>query len=341
MKTVSENTVKGNRNERIEPISINRGHIFPKRRSKPYSVRLLTKHQTKRKMASMLSKLGCDDEAERMNRCCEKFSAVTCGQHIVAKYPNYHCENRLCPFCAERLRKRRLAKYLPIVLAYAAVFASKHRTGLPCHLVLTLKHRKAETPKMMRKRLWDSFTKLRDTALFKSLFDGGLFTIESKESSDGVGTHTHLHGLVFRYRILSKAELQMLKDQWLLITGDSTNLRLDPVTDIRAGLVEVLKYINKPLKPEELTTAHVKQLCELKGLKMLGTFGGFFKFAKDFDPSDYEATEPLERFDFAEGDACPKCGEPLFETGVMPVNELIKFARRIEARTVPKPKPME
>jgi hypothetical protein len=293
-------------------------------------------------MADSLSKLGHDDEAERMNRCGEKFSVVTCGTHIVAKYPNYHCENRLCPFCAERRSKKLVAKYLPIVLTYAAVFASKHRTGLPCHLVLTLRHRTGETPKLMRKRLWDSFTKLRDTALFKSLFDGGLFAIENKPSRDKVGTHTHLHSIVFRFRILSKAELQQLKDEWFAVTGDSTNLRLDPVTDISTGLREVLKYINKPLKPEEMTKAHIKEMRELKGLKMLGTFGGFWKFAKDFDPDEHEATEPVERFDFVEGEACPFCGNALFETGAMPVNELIKFARAIEARTIPKPnRPME
>jgi hypothetical protein len=90
------------------------------------------------------------------------------------------------------------------------------------------------------------------------------------------------------------------------------------------------------MNSEELTLGHIKQLRELKGLKMVGVFGEFWKFAKDFDPSDNADSEPVKRFDFVEGEACPKCGEPLFETGAMPVNELIKFARRIEARTIPK-----
>jgi hypothetical protein len=291
----------------------------------------------------MLSKLGRDDEAERMNRCCEKFSIVTCGRHIVARYPTYRCENRLCPFCAERRSKRLITKYLPIVLAYAAVFASKYPTGLPCHLVLTLAHRKAETPKMMRKRLWDSFVELRKTDLFKSLFDGGLFTIETKPSRDGVGNNTHLHCCIFRFRKLTKEELQQLKDEWFAITGDSHVLRLDPIFDIRAGLTEICKYITKYSLPENITLGDIRQLVELKGLKMCETFGHqtFRKFAIEFDADEHEATEPLERFDFVEGDACPKCGETLRMKYLMRVNELIKFARDIETRTILKPKLLE
>jgi hypothetical protein len=287
----------------------------------------------------MLSKLGRDDEAERMNRCCEKFGIVTCGRHIVARYPTYRCENRLCPFCAERRSKRLIAKYLPIVLAYAKVFKANHSEGLPCHLVLTLAHRKGETPKMMRKRLWDNFVELRKTDLFKSLFDGGLFTIETKKSKDGVGSHVHLHGLIFRFRKLTKEELQMLKDEWFAITGDSWNIRLDPIFDIRKGLTEVCKYVVKQGLSESMTLSEVRGLVELKGLKMCETFGHktFRKFAIEFDPDEHEATEPVERFDFVEGDACPKCGETLRMKYPMPVNELIKFAREIEAWTIPKP----
>ncbi len=236
MKTIPKSDVIGNQKLPESTYLDTRGHTSSKRRSKPYSVRLSAKYQTKRKVAQMLSKLGRNEEAERMTRCCEKFSIITCGRHIVARYPTYRCENRLCPFCAERRSKRLVAKYLPIVLAYAAVFASKHADGLPCHLVLTLAHRTGETPKQMRKRLWDSFVELRKTDLFKSLFDGGLFTIETKPSQDGVGSHTHLHGCVFRFRKLTKDELQQLKDEWLSITGDSHNLRLDPIFDIRKGL---------------------------------------------------------------------------------------------------------
>ncbi len=341
MNILSLNNVKHNRNfDGAKPISIQRGASSQKPPKTPYSGRFLAKYRTRGKLSEILSKLGLRDEADRMKRCNEKSTIVSCGSHIVARYTNYRCENRLCPFCAERRSKKLIGKYLSPVLAYAREFANKYRGGLPCHLVLTLKHRERETPKQMRKRLWDSFTKFRDGELFKQFFDGGLFTIETKKSKDGVGSHVHLHSIVFRFRKLTKEELGQLKDEWLKVTGDSTNLFLRPVKDVRSGLVEVIKYINKPMSPEALTVAHVKQLLELKGLKMFGTFGAFWKFARDFDPSDNPDPEEtqLQKFDYKEGDCCPYCNNPLFETRLMRVGELVSFARRIEA--VPKREPV-
>jgi hypothetical protein len=61
---------------------------------------------------------------------------------------------------------------------------------------------------------------------------------------------------------------------------------------------------------------------------MFAAFGEFAKFCEDFEPSDDD--QEAAHAGYSEGDCCPFCDDPLFEVA-MSVEELIDFARRIEA----------
>jgi hypothetical protein len=204
----------------------------------------------------------------------------------------------------------------------------------PCHLVLTLKHRK-ETAKQSYKRFMTAFRKLvrKENKLWNEYFLGGLYKIEQTLGTDNQW-HTHAHLIVFRRRLFN---IELLKREWFKITGDSFDVFLDPVEDVRAGLQECLKYVSKPSDIARFEVSQVRELLELKGQKMIGTFGEFREFYRDHKLID--DPELLEqRQEFVEGQACPSCGEPLFEV-ILSVSELIRHARRLEA--VPKLKPSQ
>jgi hypothetical protein len=79
----------------------------------------------------------------------------------------------------------------------------------------------------------------------------------------------------------------------------------------------------------------------MAGKKMLGAFGEFMTFCRNYKPSESETAKLTDKQpDYYEGDCCPSCQKPLFEVPLSVV-DLIAFVRRIEARTVPRPKLLE
>jgi hypothetical protein len=283
-------------------------------------------YQTKRKLLAAFERLGADSYADRLRLCGSKFTAVTCGRHIVERRAHHRCDLRLCPFCAPRRSRKIVAKYLPKARAFVR-HASTPVT--PCHVVLTLKHRRGESLVLMRKRLLEAFKRLTKRKLWSEHFAGGLYAVEATIGKDGCW-HCHLHVLAFRKRFFAADQL---KADWLAVTGDSHNLRIDRVKDLQSGLGEVMKYISKPMDINVFTTDHVGQFLNLKGARMFSAFGEFAEFCKTYQPSDNEDQGEAGRVDYCEGDACPVCADPLFEVA-MSVEDLIGFARRLEV--VPK-----
>jgi hypothetical protein len=308
----------------------NRGTTEQKKRQRPRKQRVLSErlsinYQTKRRLVGILERLGEIDLVERITLCGSKFSAVTCGKHIVQKRPYHKCDFRLCPYCAPRRSSRILAKYLPMAAAFV-----RHSLSpvTPCHIVLTLKHRPGETLDQSRKRLLGAFKKLSKRSFWNKHFAGGIRAVETTAAKDGCW-HTHLHVLAFRRSFF---DVDLLRSEWLAVTGDSHVVRIDRVTDLQTGLREVVKYISKPLDINSFSTHHIKQFLEIKGARMFSAFGEFAEFCKNYEPSDNEkaAVAGGERVDYCEGDCCPICDAPLFEIP-MTVEDLIGFARRLES----------
>jgi hypothetical protein len=305
------------------------------RNRRPASQRLSERDKTKVLLVGLLSTVD-RDLGEKIRNCGSRFAVKTCGKHIISRQPLNRCDHRLCPYCASRKSRLKMKKYLPIVLAFI-----KH-SPVPvtlCHLVLTLTYIDGETAKEAKKRLYNAFKKLIRRDFWNEHFAGGLYSIEQTISEANLTQkagmwHCHLHALVFRKKFFDIAEL---RNEWLTATGDSNVLRLDKVTEVKSGMIEVLKYVTKPSDLKNYTPDHVSQLLKMKGEKMFGAFGEFAKFAKDYTASDNDNEELIERFDYAEGDCCPHCEEPLF-TVVLSVAETIGFYKRLEQMPINLPK---
>ena len=292
---------------------------------------LSTRNTTKAKFVKLLKQSGTDTAKkvlEKVEICGSKFALMTCGKHVASRQPMFRCEHRLCPHCSARRSKDKMKKYLPIVSDFVQKSAVK---VTPCHLVLTITYKEGETAKEAKKRLYDAFRKLIRRDYWKENFAGGLYSIENTLSKAKLNQkagmwHCHLHALVFRKKYLKG--LDALRAEWLAVTGDSFNLRLRLVADLRSGMMEVLKYITKPSDFDRYTPQHINELLALKGEKMFGVFGEFSKFARNYEPEGDQ--ELSERFDYSEGDCCPHCEDPLFNL-ILTAADTVNFYRRLES----------
>ena len=297
-----------------------------KKRQRPSaSERLWRKQKSKLELVRLLRKVRENELVARIEKCSQKFSATTCGKHVISRRPSNSCNHRLCPFCAPKRSRRIQEKYVPL----AKQFLRVGKKSTPVHLVLTQAHRKNETLMQSRKRLMKSFKQLQKTVFWLNYFHGGIYAFEATVTQ--TGWHSHLHILAFRRRFF---DVSLLRREWNEITGDSVNFRLDPVSDIESGLREIVKYISKPLDIEKFSPKQMREFLALKGARLFNAFGLFFNFCRRLDASDIEEDSESENYSgFCEGDCCPVCEKPLFEM-LMTVKELIEFTR--ETETVPR-----
>jgi diadenosine tetraphosphate (Ap4A) HIT family hydrolase len=278
--------------------------------------------QTKGHLVGLARELHEGELADKLDRCHSRLSVLTCGRHIARIIPNFTCEFRLCPDCGRRRSRKLQKKYLPMMRAFL-----RHHHVKPVHLVLTQTHKK-ETRKQSAKRIKDAFVKLQRRAFWKEFFKGGTWSLEFTKDKNGLH-HTHLHIIGFRRKFF---DIELLRDEWLAVTGDSHVLHLKPILDLAAGLQEVVKYVSKPLDIRRFGAADLKEFLGLKNMRMFGTFGEFRDFCKGFEPSDDDATSELESLarDLVEGCACPQCNAPLFDLRLSK-GELPQFYEQIES----------
>jgi diadenosine tetraphosphate (Ap4A) HIT family hydrolase len=280
--------------------------------------------QTKEHLATLAGEIHAPELADKLRRCHSRLSVLTCGRHIARIIPNFTCEFRLCPDCGRRRSRKLQNKYLPMMRAFL-----RHHQVTPVHLVLTQTHKK-ETRKQSAKRIKDAFTKLQRRSFWKEFFKGGTWSLEFTKDKNGLH-HTHLHIVGFRRKFF---DIELLRSEWLAVTGDSHVLNLKPIQDIAAGLREVVKYVSKPLDIRRFGAADLKEFIGLKNMRMFGTFGEFRDFCKGFVPSDNDGDEASElekaNRDLTEGCACPKCAAPLFDLRLSS-DELLRFYEGIES----------
>ncbi len=280
--------------------------------------------QTKEHLVGLARELHEGELVDKLDRCHSRLSVLTCGRHIARIIPNFTCEFRLCPDCSRRRSRKLQTKYLPMMRAFL-----RHHHVKPVHLVLTQTHRK-ESRKESVARIRNSFTKLMRRSFWKQYFRGGTWSLEFTKDKNGLH-HTHLHIVGFRRKFF---DIELLRDEWLAVTGDSHVLHLKPILDLAAGLREVVKYVSKPLDIRRFGAEDLREFLGLKNMRMFGTFGEFRDFCKDFEPSDNDAAavgelESLAR-DLVEGCACPQCSEPLFDLR-MSGKELLQFYEQTES----------
>ncbi len=279
--------------------------------------------RTKEHLSRLAVGLGELELAHKIERCHSRISVLTCGRHIARIMPNFTCEFRLCPDCGRRRSRKLQKKYLPAMSAFML-----HNKVTPVHLVLTQTHRK-ENRKQSAKRIKDSFTKLQRRGFWKQHFKGGTWSLEFTKDKNGLH-HTHLHIIGFRRKFF---DIELLRGEWLAVTGDSHVIHLKRIEDIATGLQEVVKYVSKPLDIRRFGADDLREFLGLKNMRMFGTFGEFRDFCKDFEPSDNDADgsdlESLAR-DLVEGCACPQCNQPLFDLR-MSGKQLPQFYEQVES----------
>ncbi len=280
--------------------------------------------RTKEHLERLAVGLGEVELADKLRRCHSRLSVLTCGRHIARIIPNFTCEFRLCPDCGRRRSRKLQSKYLPMMRGFML-----HRKVTPVHLVLTQTHRK-ESRKQSAKRINDAFKKLQRRSFWKEFFKGGTWSLEFTKDKNGLH-HTHLHIVGFRQKFF---DIELLRSEWLAVTGDSHVLNLKPISDIATGLREVVKYVSKPLDIRRFGAEDLREFLKLKNMRMFGTFGEFRDFCKSFVPSDNDGDEVSEleslARDLTEGCACPKCAAPLFDLRLSS-DELLRFYEGIES----------
>lgn len=303
---------------------LDKGYQTHKRkRSTTASESARSRLETKGRLADLAHRIHEPELAHKLTNCHSRVAVLTCGEHVHRVIPNHTCEFRLCPDCGRRRSRRHYVNYLPKVEA----FMRSHR-ATAVHLVLTQAHR-AETLEQSVNRLMAAHRKLIRRRFWKEYFKGGLLAVEVTRGRDG-HYHTHLHLLAFRSKFF---DVELLRSEWLAVTGDSVNFNIRPILeDVSGGLREVLKYVAKPLDFARFTAQNLKDFLEIKGMKFFTTFGEFRKFCKDFEPAEDEGDLSelvgMTR-DLVEGCACPHCENPLFEVR-MSGAELPDFLQKVE-----------
>jgi hypothetical protein len=299
---------------------INSQRSKKKSRSETFKAR----QKTKRHLALLADEIYESDLSEKLLRCHSRLAFLTCGRHIHQVIPNYVCEFRLCPDCARRKSRKRVNDYLPVMTAFV-----KQNRVTPVHLVLTQTHKK-ETRKQSVKRLKSAFNNLIRRDFWKEHFKGGTWSLEFTKGKDGLH-HTHLHIIGFRNRFF---DIDLLRAEWFSVTGDSFNLRLDPITELSKGLLEVFKYVSKPLDTDRFTTEDLKDFLKLRNTHLFGSFGEFRIFKGDYVATDDDKVSlpDYSRYgNLVEGCVCPSenCSRPLLEKRVSG-NGFVNYLKRVE-----------
>jgi hypothetical protein len=199
-------------------------------------------------------------------------------------------------------------EYLPAMTAFV-----RQNRVTPVHLVLTQTHKK-ETRKQSVKRLKSAFDKLIRREFWKEHFKGGTWSLELTKDKDDFH-HSHFHVIGFRTRFF---DIDLLRSEWLAVTGDSYVLHLDPITELSKGLLEVCKYVSKPLDTDRFTAEDLRDFLKLRNTNLFGSFGEFRKFKSSYVVADDDkiSLPDYSRYgDLVAGCVCPSdnCGRPLFE----------------------------
>ncbi len=282
-------------------------HFLKRKKRKKISETLAVKRKSRLELVKYLNQLGELNYADSMSKCGSRWSVMSCGEHIASKIPFHRCNIRFCPSCSNRRSAKFVKKYIP----YVSAFLKQNSRFKPCLLTLTQVKFVGESKKDARERILKSFKKVIRRKFFNEYFAGGIWACELTESESG--NHCHLHIFIFRRKFIDE---KLLKSEWAKVSPGAKNLNIKLIDGLESGLREVIKYISKPIPADNLTLDSVKQVLELKGLRMLDTFGEFRAFCRGFElPEDENADIEAGKQEFVVGECCPceGCGKPLFE----------------------------
>jgi hypothetical protein len=273
------------------------------------SQRLQDRRQCKKLFEQKLRKYGFIDEADKLKRCSANFTSLVCGNgHSFRPIVDYRCHLPFCPDCWELKSHRELNRILPKFLQ-----ALKDDPSLIVVFnTLTLKSDKTRNLSDGNRQLKADYKKLRRRDVYKNCV-GGFGRIENTFSKK-FGWHPHLHSLILVKNFIPQ---KLLSDAWQEITTDSMIVDIRRVydDDLRAGLVETIKYPFKPADLSRLGKYEIQQMLGAKGARLGVSFGVLFGIEIDADSDDVVNDEYSEFIEAAKtlqlGDPCPICQSKL------------------------------
>ena len=177
-----------------------------------------------------------------------------------------YCKNRHCQPCQKAKNGLISANLRNRIEVDGRVEKHKFR-----FLTLTLKHSDEPLTDQI-KRLYDCFSRLRNTTLWKNTQLGGVSMFEVTLTDKGEW-HPHLHIIMEGHFV--KAE--KLKAKWLAITGDSNRIDLQEVKSGKDAVHYVSKYVTKGVADNIWRDKDKAQewLAASKGLRTATTFGSW------------------------------------------------------------------
>ena len=196
-----------------------------------------------------LQRLGIDDETvSKIKTCGTQFHAHFCFDCASVSYMQMHCKLRLCPDCAARTQKTRIA-----ILSQIPGDNLKWIT-------LTRKPEPGEDLQTAVDAIQNAFRRLRRKKDVRGLFKGGYAQIECKPRTDWTW-HVHIHilaqGKYFPHKKLIQAWREALQ------------VKYDPSVRINAVSAKTIaRYISKyATKPQEIELMSQEQAQEFANLK--------------------------------------------------------------------------
>lgn len=248
------------------------------------------------------------------------------------------CGDRACPECRKREYKRLMAKYRP------CMDMLDHKKLVLITLTTRVQEgeKGAETLRQKIFKIKDCWKKLIRRDVFKGHVQGGFYTVEPKISVYYDGWNVHIHALceivqgarlhvwrafnVKKKRWEDKADIiskfgkltiQLLKDEWFDLTGDSHRVDITPVRIkskgegvLKDGAVGALSYILKYLKKaadvgnfvDEYNRAVKGRKARVvdgeiiapgqTGLRLMDAFGTWYPNSKGYRFANVDMTKP-------------------------------------------------
>lgn len=263
--------------------------------------RLFTRQATKETLTKLYRSADLIDESLRLERCCQKYGALTCGSHIIKNYPTERCLLPLCPDCAVYRQRRAYRRLFPKFQA----FAQANKQDRAVMITLTVTNTSDNLLKIHR-NFKNSFRRLRQTINWKHHIRGGIASFELTVSKD-TKWHYHCHILALR-KSYERYEQEILSNDWKKASrGDGFIVDIRQIKDLNAGFAEVLKYSFKPLDlaKNRFSPERLKEFFELtRRSRLAESFGEFHGL--NFDETETETEPELEL-----GSPCPICQKPL------------------------------
>lgn len=214
--------------------------------------------------------------AHKLRVCSTAGAFRMLSQDVCHKTGQALCRSRICPTCQKALSHKRRAAFL----GFYDVNAKEMGNYRFYHMVLTLKHSRDLDIRdgLYTKYLLESFKQLRGTSFDGGLdvaardywnkrVAGGLYSIETTPGKDG-SPHIHMHVLLLAKMPLWRNGQKSLfhkaiTARWLQITGDSSQVHLEPVYTWKVDEFG-RNVLNK--KGEKVKDYVTKQVAALPGL---------------------------------------------------------------------------